>query len=147
MVDFAGISAALSTLSVAIKFLKGSLEKIKDTAVREKVEELLNSIIPLQSEIIALQEANLSYVKEIQNLEKKLREVEDWAKEVESYELKQLSENTHVYVKKSESGRTEPVVYFCPNCFDINHKKSILQNSTKRGYILTCLNCKSDFFR
>ena len=145
MVDFASISAALTSLGIAVKFLKGSIEKIKDTAVREKVEELLEAIIPLQSEIIALHGVNLSYIQKIEDLEKKLREIENWTKEVESHELKQVSEDVHVYVKKSEGSQTGPVVYFCPNCFDIQHKKSILQSSTMRGYTHTCLNCKSDF--
>jgi len=142
MVDFGTISAALTSLSLATKFVKGSLEKIKDEAVREKVEELLNAIIPLQSEIIALQEANLSYIKEIQNLEKKLREVEDWDKEAASHELKELSRGIFVYVKKPESGRTRPDVYLCANCFDSNHKKSILQMAG-RGYY-RCPSCKND---
>jgi hypothetical protein len=142
MVDMASISAFLTSLGVAIKFLKGSLEKIKDIAVREKVEELINAIIPLQSIILSLQAENSAYIREIQNLEKKLREVENWAKEVESYELKEVAPGIHVYVKKSESGHTKPVVYLCPNCFDVNHKKSILQTSV-RGYH-RCLNCKNE---
>jgi len=143
MMDLTSITAVLSSLSIATKFLKGSLEKIKDMAVREKVEELLNAIIPLQSMILSLQAENSAYIREIQNLEKKLREVENWAKEVEGCELKEVAPGILVYVKKPESGHTEPIVYLCPNCFDVNHKKSILQVAST-GYH-KCLNCKNGF--
>jgi len=144
MVDMVSISAFLSGLGVTIKFLQGSLEKIKDNAVREKVQELLNAIIPLQTMILSLQAENSAYIKEIQNLEEKLREIEDWKKESEGYELKEPAPGVRLYVKKSESGHAEPVMYFCPHCFDIHHKKSIIQFSSK-GYYYTCLNCKNNF--
>jgi hypothetical protein len=144
MTDPATISAFLTSLTFATKFVKASLEKIKDMAVREKVEELLNAIIPLQSHIIALQEANFACIKEKQNLENKLREVEKWAKELESYELNEPVSGTFVYIKKPESGHTGPVVYLCPKCFDADHKKSILQ--VDRGGYHYCLNCKNYFY-
>ncbi|MGA2465516.1 MAG: hypothetical protein ABSH06_14310 [Thermodesulfobacteriota bacterium] len=146
MSDPVTISALLTSLSFAAKFVKDSLEKIKDLAVRKKVEELLNAIIPLQSHIIALQEGNFTCIKEKQNLENKLREIEDWAKEVSGYKLKALVPCVFVYVKKSESDDARPAVYFCPKCFDIHHKKSMLR-LTSQGHDWTyfnCLNCKSD---
>jgi hypothetical protein len=143
MVDIASISAFLNTLGVAVKYVQGSLNKIKDIAVREKVEELLNSIIPLQSMILSLQVENATYIKEIQNLEKKLREIEDWTKEITAYELKEVTPGVHLYIKKSESSHTGPIVYLCPKCFDIDHKKSILQ-CNQMGYY-KCTNCKNRF--
>ena len=140
MTDPATISAFLTSLSFAAKFVKDSLEKIKDLAVRKEVEELLNAIIPLQSHIIALQEANFACIKEKQNLENKLREIEDWAKEAEGYELKKFPGRTYMYVKKPQSGDAGPVVYLCTKCFDIDHKKSILQ--PMGSYTLICPNCK-----
>jgi hypothetical protein len=147
MTDPATISAFLTSLSFAAKFVKGSLEKIKDLAVREEVEKLLNAIIPLQSEIITLQEAYISHIREIQNLEKKLREIEDWRKEVECYELKELAPGVRVYVKKSQRGDSGPELYFCPQCFNIDHKKSMLQGSHLIEGIIryTCLNCENTF--
>ena len=144
MVDITSISAVLASLNVATKFIKGSLEKIKDMAVREKVEELLNAIIPLQSMILSLQAENSTYIREIQNLEKNLREIEDWRKESEGYELKELATGVYLYVKKPESGHTGPVVYLCPNCFDVNHKKSIIQIASSGFH--RCLNCKNEFY-
>ena len=146
MVDLTSISAFLTGLSATIKFIKGSLEKIKDMAVREKVEELLNAIIPLQSHIIALQDGYFTCIKEKQNLEDKLREIEDWRKESGGYELKPLIPGVFAYVKKSERGDTGPVVYFCTKCFDIDHKKSILQlrSETQYGRWYKCHNCNSE---
>ena len=143
MPDIITISAILKSLSVATKFLKGSLEQIKDIAVREKVEELLTAIIPLQSMILSLQAENSAYIKEIKNLENKLREIEDWAKEASGYELKELAPGVFVYVKKSESGDTRPIVYLCPKCFDIDHKKAVLQVNITGFHM--CPNCKNRF--
>lgn len=147
MTDLASISAFLGSLSIATKFLKGSLEKIKDIAVREKVEELLNAIIPLQSMILSLQAANGDYIRKVHDLEDELREIKDWRKEEARYELKEIVPSAYVYMKKPESDDTGPVVYFCPKCFDIDHKKSILQGPHEFMKVISysCLNCKNTF--
>ncbi len=89
--DIATISAALSSLSITSKFIKDSIEKIKDNAVREKVEELLNAIIPLMSQIISLQTLNSASIKEKEALEQKLKNIENWNEEAARYELEELA--------------------------------------------------------
>jgi hypothetical protein len=127
MPDMQTISAVLSSITVASKFIKGSIEKIKDNAVRKKVEELLNAIIPLQSHIITLQSMNSASIQKIDGLETKLREIEDWAKEEASHELDEIVPGVNLYIKKPTGEHSGPPVHFCPNCFNIHHKKSIIQ--------------------
>lgn len=127
MTDIQTISAFLTSLNITSTFLKGYFEKIKDHAVREKLAELLDAIIPLQSHIITLQSMNSASVQKIDSLETKLREIEDWAKEEASHELDEIIPGVKLYVKKPKGEHSGPPVHFCPNCFNIHHKKSIIQ--------------------
>jgi hypothetical protein len=149
MLDMQTISAALTSLSLTTKFIKDSIEKIKDHAVREKVEELLNAIIPLQTHIITLQAMNSASVKEKEALEQKLREIEDWTKEKASHELDEVTAGVKVYVKKPKSEHSTPLVHYCPNCFDIHHKKSIIQleRATAAGNFYYCPNTPTCQFK
>jgi len=146
MVDMSTISAALTSLNAASKFIKDSIEKIKDNAVREKVEELLNAIIPLQTHVITLQAMNSESIKEKEALEKKLKEIEDWSEESSRYELKELAPRVYVYTIKADSSYVGPIHNLCTNCFDIHHKKSIIQllSETAGGIFYFCPNCKTE---
>lgn len=139
------ISAALPGLSLTTKFLKDSIGKIKDIAVREKVEELLNTIIPLQSFVISLQATNSSLIKEKETLEQKLREIEDWRQEASSYELTEIASGVYVYMKKKAVDSSEPVHYLCANCYN-DRKKSILQRTRQShgGMHYICHFCSSE---
>lgn len=117
MVDLSTISAALSSLDIASKFSKHSIEKIKDGAVRVKVEELLNAVIPLQTHIITLQTMNSASITEKENLEKKLKEIEDWNKEASRYELKELASGVYVFGIKITAKSSEPPHYLCTKCY------------------------------
>jgi hypothetical protein len=127
MSDMQTISSFLSSLTVVSKFIRDSIEKIKDNAVREKVEELLNAIIPLQTHIITLQAMNSTSIKEKEALETKLREIEDWNKKAKGYTPYEITPRVIVYMKQSQGKESRPFMYFCPNCFDIHHKLSIVQ--------------------
>lgn len=141
--DIATISAALSSIDIASKFLKGHIEQIKDSAVRGKLQELLDSIIPLYSEVMSLQLSNGTYIQKIAELEKKLREIEDWKTETLKYQLKELASGVYAYEQKPESNSTEPRYYLCPNCFDTKQQKSIFQRVTQdgRGTHYACHGC------
>lgn len=145
MVDITAISATLASLNLASKFIKDSIEKIKDNAVREKVEELLNAIIPLQTHIISLQVVNSASIQEKEALEKKLREIEDWNKEAASYELKEIASGVYVYAIKPNSSVASPPHNLCAKCFQ-ERKKSILQRVKKSmvGVTYACHSCKSE---
>jgi ribosomal protein L32 len=147
MVDLASISAALSSLNIASKFLKNRLKQINDSAVREKLEELLNAIIPLQSQIIALQAANSAYIKEKEEIEKKLREIEDWKKESDRYERKEFALGVYVYAIKVNSGYSGLEHNVCPKCFEIDRKISTIQllHESAGGKVYFCPNCKNEF--
>lgn len=142
--DMSTISTALASLNIASKFIKDSIEKIKDDAVREKVEELLNAIIPLQSQIISLQAMNSASIQEKEVLEKKLSDIEDWQKEATRYELKALASGVYVYTIKETAKSSEPVHYLCAKCYQ-ERKKSILQriSKTMMGVTYICHTCKS----
>ena len=122
------------------------MTQIKDTAVREKLEELLNAIIPLQSHIITLQAFNSDIVKEKEALEKKLREIEDWGTESLNYELNELASGVFAYKYKSGSTLSGPAYYLCANCFNIKRQKSILQRTGQDGLGIyyKCGNCGSE---
>ena len=143
--DISTISAALSSLNVASKFIKGSIEKIKDEAVREKVEELLNAIIPLMSQIISLQTLNSASIKEKEALEKKLKDIEDWQKESIRYELKELASGVYVYGIKEAAKSSEPDHYLCAKCYN-ERKKAIIQRvlHSYDGMHYICHTCSSE---
>lgn len=143
--DMSTISAALSSLNIVSKFIKDSIDKIKDDAIREKVEELLNAIIPLQSQIISLQALNSAGIQEKEVLEKKLRDIEDWRKEATRYELKELASGVYVYTIKETAKSSEPVHYLCAKCYN-ERKKSILQRTRQSldGTHYVCHSCSSE---
>lgn len=144
--DMNTISAALASLSLTANFVKKSIEKIKDDAVREKVQELLDTIIPLQSFVISLQTTVSTVNKEKEALEQKLREIENWRQEASSYELTQIASGVYTYTKKKTIESSEPVHYLCAKCYN-DQRKSILQrvNKTMAGVKYICHTCKSEF--
>lgn len=143
--DMGTISAALTSLGLAAKFLKDSIEKIKDEAVREKVKELLDTIIPLQTYIISLNETISSLRKEKEAIEQKLREIEDWRQEAASYELVELASGVYAYMKKKTIPLSEPPHYLCAKCYN-DRKKSILQRvrQSHAGMHYVCHSCSSE---
>ena len=143
--DINTISSALGSLGLTVNFVKNSIEKIKDAAVREKVEELLNTIIPLQSIILSLQSANSTLIKEKEALEHKLSEIEDWRQEASGYELKELVSGVYVYAKKKGVQTTEPIHYLCTKCYN-ERRKSILQRTRHDfdGMHYVCHSCSSE---
>ncbi len=152
MIDLSSIPTILSSLDIASKFVKGSINKIKDNAVREKVEELLNSIDLFHIQITSLYESNLalyksslSHIVEKETLEKKLKELEDWTIEEASHELDEVTTGVKLYIKKSSGEIARPIEHFCPNCFNIHHKKSIIQfshtDSLAKAKRYFCPNC------
>lgn len=143
--DIATISAALSSLSITSKFIKDSIEKIKDNAVREKVEELLNAIIPLMSQIISLQALNSASIKEKEALEQKLKNIENWNEEAARYELEELASGVYVYAIKEAAKSSGPVHYLCAKCYN-DRKKSILQRTqhSYSGMHYVCHSCSSE---
>ena len=147
MIDLTTFSVTLSTINMASTFIKNGLNKIKDTAVREKVEELLNAIIPLQSHIIALQSINSTCTKEKEDLEKKLREVENWVSESSKYELNEFAPGVFAYKYKSVTNFPGPLHYLCANCFNTKHQISIIQRRKHLpdGIHYLCNNCSSNF--
>jgi len=143
--DMTTISATLTSLGITAKFIKGSIEKIKDEAVREKVTELLDTIIPLQTAIISLNETTSSLRQEKEAAEQKLREIEDWRIEAASYKLTEVASGVYVYAKEKTTTSSEPYHYLCAKCYN-DRKKSILQriSKTMMGIEYICHTCKSE---
>ncbi len=143
--DMTTISATLASLNIASKFIKNSIEKIKDDAVREKVTEILDSIIPLQANIVSLYESNLTLIKEKETLEKKIMEIEDWQKEASRYELKELASGVYVYCIKETAKSSEPNHYLCAKCYN-DRNKTILQRTSHShaGVHYVCHSCSSE---
>ncbi len=137
-------SATLSSIGLATDFVKSSIDKIKDNAVREKVQELLNAIIPLQFQIMSLQAVNSALTKEKEDLEEELSKIKDWRTEASRYELKEIASGVYAYMKKTEHS-TEPAHYLCTRCYT-EGKKSILQRTEKDfgGVHYLCFCCKSE---
>lgn len=127
--DIPTISAALASINLASQFIKSSIDKIKDNAVREKVEELLNSIIPLQIHIITFYEKYSTCAKEKENLEQKRRENEDWKQEASRYKLIELASGVYAYAKEKLMDDSEPHHYICAKCYS-DRKKTILQRDS-----------------
>jgi len=143
--DMNTISAALTSLGLTAKFIRTSIEKITDEAVREKVQELLDAIISLQSLIISHQAEFSALRQEKEAIEQKLREIENWREEASRYELTEIASGVYVYAKKKTVESSEPLHYLCAKCYN-ERKKSILQRTQHSGmgihYI--CHSCSSE---
>jgi superfamily II helicase len=143
--DINTISSVLGSFGLTVNFVKNSIDKIKDVAVREKVQELLNTIIPLQSIILSLQSTNSTLIQEKDALEQKLREIENWNQEASSYQLKELAPGVYVYVKKKGVQTTEPIYYICAKCY--KERKIYILQRTKHDYAgihYICHSCSSE---
>ena len=60
------------------------------------------------------------------------------------YQLVETTGKAIVYKLKEEFEADEPPHYACPNCFDADDKRSILQVNLRR--ILVCNRCKNTFY-
>jgi hypothetical protein len=143
--DMAAISATLSSFGAVYGFVKDSTGKIKDSAVRKKVEDLLNSIIPLQTWIITLQEELSAALKGKEALQQKLRDLENWQQEAARYELKELASGVYVYALKEASRSSEPHHFLCAKCYN-EGRKSILQRTGQfpSGLCFRCQSCSAE---
>ncbi|MBW2739782.1 MAG: hypothetical protein JRE64_13250 [Deltaproteobacteria bacterium] len=146
MIDMATVSATLSTIDVASRLIKKSIDKIKDAAVRDKIEELLNAIIPLQTHIINLQATTAELTKEKEKLETSLKNIEDWNTQAKLYQLHELAEGVFVYQYAPGSTHAGPSHYLCTNCFDVKRIKSILHRARQDGCgtYYKCNSCNSE---
>ena len=144
--DFTSVSAAVTSANTLINIAKTMFDVAKQKGFTEHISKFQDELITLQSKLLAAQQEQSELIQIKNKIEKKLIEYENWKNIKSQYELKELAPQVYVYSMKKDIKNTEPMHWLCCKCFDINHKKSILQYfDTVEGYrIHKCFECKND---
>jgi hypothetical protein len=122
----AEIKAAIAASKGAIELAKAG--DIDQEAMQEALEEVRTKLYDAQTAALEALEANSAQADRVRALEAEAAARDDWTTEAEGYELREVSNNVHAWVRKEATGYYGAVVKLCPICFE-RRKKMILQAS------------------
>ena len=129
-------TTTIPIIKLTLDLLKNLSEKLKKP--RPDVTEALNLIPQLQEKIFDLQQLvyqlqseNLGLKAENNQLRSQPNQEELWQKTKSQYELKEVYENTRLYIPKDGSKRQ-----ICPICLEKDRKPITLQRAGNPSYLM-----------
>lgn len=119
---------AIATIAKTAYDIAKDIDKITtSTEEKKKIAELVDILFGVQKNAFEAQEKAQELQTKNHELEKRLREFDEWAETQKQYELKELDSGIFAYARKEDAKSDEPMHHLCPNCFDREKRKSILQ--------------------
>ncbi|MBD3342814.1 MAG: hypothetical protein GF353_27195 [Candidatus Lokiarchaeota archaeon] len=125
--DVTSISAVIASTNTLLDIAKSIRSIAKQTELREYIIKFQDEITILQSRLLTTQQEQSQLIQIKNEIEKKLIKYENWENTKSQYELKQIASGVFVYSTKENKKTSEPMHWLCCNCFDVYHRKSILQ--------------------
>jgi len=141
--------ASLVSLIKSLSDLAQTMDKAREAStLAETKAHFLEDLINLRIMALDLHEKHTSITKERDSLERQIVEMRRWAETAGNYRLEEISTGTFVYVPNETHPSPTPTHRLCPNCFDNESKKSILQLATIHAdgnHDYQCPQCKTVF--
>lgn len=138
---------ALAAIKSASEATKAIFDLRDASIVQAKAIELQKLILDAQEATLRAREREDALVARVRDLEEEVRELRAWNTKADEYRLVEIDNGAFAYLRKPEARGSEPVVWFCAQCFE-KHHRSILQNRGRtkdRGStIYGCSNCHSE---
>lgn len=141
------LTTALQSLKVASDIVNGFSALKTEVAINAKAIELQNIILSLQNQLSSFRYSYDQIIQEKSNLEKKIMGMESWESTKQKYILKEINPGVFTFVHKISEDATSDKHWLCANCFNADHKESILQNHNTGNtfnHIYSCPRCKND---
>ena len=137
------ITLAIKSIETAISLIKGFNNLKSKNEILTATIDLRNSIIEIQNNLLSVQSSYQSLLDSKNEIEKELVNLKNWETDKLNYTLKQIAPRIYVYMIKELGQSPDNQYWLCPNCFDTEYRKSILQRRYPYDSDMICNSCKA----